>query len=125
MLRKVSVLLAVLVTVGVTGAHAQFQVTPLVGYQFGGNFKSGSTFSAVVPDTLSALGLSGGFQWGLLVGYGFGEVFQLELQYDRQNSQLEIDEAVSHQRSSLVRHSSPKESSIFRPGILRSWYWPC
>lgn len=94
MLRRASVLLAILVTLGVTGAHAQFQITPLAGYQFGGNFKSGTTFSAVVPDTLGALGLSGGFQWGLILGYGFGDVFQLELQYDRQNSQLEIDEAV-------------------------------
>jgi len=94
MLRRASVILAVLVTLGGTAAQAQFQITPLAGYQFGGNFKSGTTYSAVVPDTLSAISLAGGFQWGLILGYGFGDVFQLELQYDRQNTMLEIDEAV-------------------------------
>jgi hypothetical protein len=94
MVRRASVLLAILFTVGGTAAQAQFQITPVAGYQFGGNFKSGSTYSAVVPDTLSAVSLAGGFQWGLILGYGFGDVFQLELQYDRQSTMLEIDEAV-------------------------------
>lgn len=94
MLRRASLLLAILVTVGGTAAHAQFQITPLAGYQFPANFKSGSTYSAVVPDTLGAIGLSGGFQWGLILGYGFGDIFQLELQFDRQTTSLEIDEAV-------------------------------
>jgi Outer membrane protein beta-barrel domain len=95
MFHRLTTLLGVPLALGASQAEAQrFEVIPIAGYQFNAGFRSGATYTAVTPDTLSALGLAGGVDYGLIVGYVFSRAFQLELQYDRQETMLQIDESV-------------------------------
>jgi hypothetical protein len=67
-----------------TPPHTQFEITPFIGYQFGGDFidrwSDDDTIDADIDESSN---------YGLMVNIGVIEGFQIELMYSRQDTELE------------------------------------
>ena len=67
----------------------QFEITPFLGFRFGGGFKAGTVNQPTLP-ALQDLKIKEGFNYGLIVDITLVEGLQLEFWGERQNTTLEI-----------------------------------
>jgi hypothetical protein len=83
-------LLVAIATPACTWAQAtQFEITPFVGFRFGGGFKAGTVNQPTLP-ALQELKIKEGFNYGLIVDITLVEGLQLEFWGERQNTTLEV-----------------------------------
>lgn len=89
-LLSVLTLLVVTFSLAPSSASAQqFELTPFVGYRWGGGFSSvDSDFADILNTDFSIADASG---WGIMADFSVTENWQIELLYSQQESDLSID----------------------------------